>query len=369
MNKVNKEQGIKIVNSHNEWDTLEEVIVGRLEHAMFPSWNTINAATIPPIAQESIKKLYERAGKPYPIEVIKAAQQELETFVNILNSEGIIVRRPDVFDFSLPFSTPKWRVQNGFCSANPRDIFLVVGDEIIETPTADRGRYFETWAYRSLLKYYFLNGAKWTSAPKPQLLDNLYDFKYEEPPEQDEMRYIITEFEPTFDAADFLRCGKEIFVQKSHVTNEFGIKWLQRHLGTEYTIHIIETNCRQPLHIDTTIAFLGKGKLLINPEFIDKRKLPDIFSNWDVFEAPKPISFYTKSSKIKVVSDWMSLNVLMLDENRVVVEKNQEPMIRFLKNIGLKPIVCPFENYYPFGGSFPCATLDIRRRSKLESYF
>jgi glycine amidinotransferase len=36
-----------VVNSHNEWDPLEEVIIGSLDGAMFPQWNTINKATVP----------------------------------------------------------------------------------------------------------------------------------------------------------------------------------------------------------------------------------------------------------------------------------------------------------------------------------
>lgn len=57
----------------------------------------------------------------------------------------------------------------------PRDILLVVGDEIIEAPMAWRSRFFEYRAYRSLLKEYFRGGAKWTTAPKPLMSDDLYD--------------------------------------------------------------------------------------------------------------------------------------------------------------------------------------------------
>lgn len=57
----------------------------------------------------------------------------------------------------------------------PRDILLVVGNEIIECPMAWRSRFFEYRAYRSLMKEYFLKGAKWTTAPKPQMSDELYD--------------------------------------------------------------------------------------------------------------------------------------------------------------------------------------------------
>jgi glycine amidinotransferase len=62
------------------------------------------------------------------------------------------------------------------------------------------------------------------------------------------------------------------------------------------------------------------------------------------------------------------MNVLMLDEKRAIVEQRQEPMIEALKGWGFEPIPCPFENYYPFLGSFHCATLDIRRQGKLRSY-
>ncbi len=38
-------------------------------------------------------------------------------------------------------------------------------------------RYYETFSYRSLVKDYFRRGARWTSAPKPQLTDALFDLE------------------------------------------------------------------------------------------------------------------------------------------------------------------------------------------------
>jgi glycine amidinotransferase len=76
-----------------------------------------------------------------------------------------------------------------------------------------------------------------------------------------------------------------------------------------------------------------------------------------------------KGDPLRLVSDWAGVNVLMLDEQRVVVEKNQELLIKALREWGFKPIPCSFEAYYPFLGSFHCATLDIRRRGELRSYF
>ena len=57
----------------------------------------------------------------------------------------------------------------------PRDIWLTVGEEIIEAPMAWRSRFFEYRAYRELMKEYFKAGAKITTAPKPLMCDELYD--------------------------------------------------------------------------------------------------------------------------------------------------------------------------------------------------
>jgi glycine amidinotransferase len=359
------------VCSYNEWDPLEEVIVGIVDGAMVPSWHTIHRATVLPGQEKQMESLSKRTQKqplPYPEWLVQAATKCVNEFAHILESEGVVVRRPDVVDYSASFRTPDWQVMNGFCSANPRDVFLVIGNEIIEAPMADRSRYFESWAYRSLLKEYLKGGAKWVAAPKPQLLDAQYDPDYKIPAPGEERRFVITEFEPTFDAADFVRFGRDIFVQKSHVTNSLGIEWVRRHLGDEYRVHEVQSLCPQALHIDTTLVPLAPGKVLVNPLFIDVDNLPDYFKSWDILLAPKPNRTPMTLYDTKVISQWVNMNVLSLDEERVIVEKSQEYMIQALKDWGFKPIPCEFESYYPFMGSFHCATLDVRRRGVLRSY-
>ncbi|MEG4594112.1 amino acid adenylation domain-containing protein [Microcoleus sp. F8_C2] len=359
------------VCSYNEWDPLEEVIVGIVDEAMVPSWHTIHRATVLPGQEKQMESLAKRTEKqplPYPEWLVQAASKCVNEFAHILESEGVIVRRPDIVDYSASFRTPDWEVMNGFCSANPRDVFLVIGNEIIEAPMADRSRYFESWAYRSLLKEYLKGGAKWVAAPKPQLIDAQYDPDYKTPDPGEERRFVITEFEPTFDAADFVRFGRDIFVQKSHVTNSLGIEWVRRHLGDEYRVHEVQSLCPQALHIDTTLVPLAPGKVLVNPLFIDVDNLPDYFKSWDILLAPKPNRTPMTLYDTKVISQWVNMNVLSLDEERVIVEKSQESTIQALKDWGFKPIPCEFESYYPFMGSFHCATLDVRRRGELRSY-
>ena len=355
-----------VVNSWNEWDPLEEVVVGRLEGAAAPPSHVTMVGNLPRKAARLYPLL---AGRRYPRLLVKPAQRELDGFVRLLESEGITVRRPDIIDFSVRYGSPNWS-SNGFCTASPRDGILVIGDQLIETPMAWRSRYFETHAYRTLLKEYWSQGARWISAPKPQLLDRLYDERFMPPAKGEPVRYIINEFEPVFDAADFVRCGRDLFVTRSNATNTSGIAWLRRHLGSEFTIHEITSHCPQPLHIDTTFVPLAPGKVLINPEYVDPRELPAILKSWDILVAPEPDPIRgLRNLHLSMVSKWISLNVLMLDPERVVVEASQVSMIKLLKDHGFKPIPCPLMNYKPFGGSFHCATLDIRRRGTLQSYF
>lgn len=354
------------VNSHNEWDPLEEIIVGRLEGATIPSSHPVVACNVPPWATRLQRFA---AGIRYPRGLIERAQHELDEFTALLQSLDITVRRPEAVDHRKRFGTPDWS-SRGFCNTCPRDSMLVVGDEIIETPMAWPCRYFETHSYRPLLKDYFRSGARWTAAPKPQLTDELFAADFRSPEAGEPVRYILTEFEPVFDAADFVRAGRDLFVTRSNVTNRMGIDWLRRHLGPGYRIHEIESRCRTPMHIDTTFILLAPGKVLVNPEYVDVNRLPEVLRSWDVLLAPEPNPIDERLLKItSMCGKWLNMNVLMIDEKRVIAERHHTDMLRALENWGFEPIPCDLMHYAPFGGSFHCATLDIRRRGTLESYF
>ncbi len=351
--------------SHNEWDPLEEVIVGRIEGATIPSRHTTVTYNVP----DGVARLYPLwGGLRYPRLLTDAAKRDLAAFVHLLEAEGVRVRRPDPLDFKRPYRTPHF-ASRGFCVACPRDAFLVIGDEILETPTAWPSRYFEAFAYRRLFKEYFQAGARWTSAPKPELSSQLWVDGYAPSDEGEPVEFITTEHEPVFDAADFVRCGRDLFCIRSNVSNRFGIEWLRRHLGDGYRIHEIESHNRQPMHIDTTFMPLAPGKVLVNPRYLDVDKLPPVLKHWDVLVCPTPQPISSWRARFSMCSPWISMNVLMLDAERVVVEKTQESMIRALRDWGFRPIPCAFMDFAPFGGSFHCATLDVRRRGELESYF
>lgn len=350
------------VCSYTEWDPLEEVVVGIVDDASFPPWHI---ALPPVLPADQLETFRARAGSPFPPELVNAAAAELTEFTRILEGEGVTVRRPEPIPQRVAYSTPAW-TSTGMYAAMPRDALLVIGEDIIECPMAWRARYYESVAYRPLLKEYFRAGARWSTGPKPELLDDQYDQDWADTgSDGTSPRLVLTEFEPTFDGADFLRCGRDIIAQRSNVTNGFGIEWLQRHLGDDFRIHVLEFEDPHPMHIDATLMPLAPGKLLINPSRV--REIPGLFKDWDVAVAPDPI--VPASHPFYMSSRWINMNLLMLDEHRVVVERRDEPMIRTLKDFGLTPIPCDFRHFNSFGGSFHCATLDVRRRGRLESYF
>ena len=162
-----------VVNSHNEFDPLEEVIVGSVKGATLPEWHVSGKAVWP----EKWWSMYKnQSGQPFPPELMTKASEELDNFAKILEAEGVKVRRPEVLpgDYAQPYSTPDFKCQNGLYAAMPRDILIVVGNEIIEAPMAWRSRFFEYRPFRKLIKEYFRQGAKWTAAPKPMMSDDLY---------------------------------------------------------------------------------------------------------------------------------------------------------------------------------------------------
>ena len=106
------------------------MIVGRLEGAVIPSNYPVVTCNIPGLAARAEALV---AGFHYPGLILEPARRELDGFIALLQSLGVVVRRPDATDYRQRFGAPGWS-SRGFCNACPRDSMLVIGDEIIETP-------------------------------------------------------------------------------------------------------------------------------------------------------------------------------------------------------------------------------------------
>ncbi|HZO92287.1 MAG TPA: hypothetical protein VFB22_00840 [Candidatus Baltobacteraceae bacterium] len=351
--------------SCSEWDPLVEVIVGTARGAADVGYEPALSPYYPP----GMPGRDSRGGR-VPQLLVDEAERQLDAFAAILEGRGIVVRRPDPVDHAVPVKTPDWEAATGRANACPRDLLLVIGAEIIEAPMAQRARFFEYRAYRRLLAEYFRGGARWTAVPKPLMADDLYDERVRRGIDgyDHAATPLLTEIEPAFDAASFVRFGRDIFWQPDLVSNRMGAEWLQRHLGAGFRVHEIRFRERLPSHIGTTLVPIRPGIVLVNPHrpCVDESLALFEANGWRVVPAPLSVRSGAKS---RDVSSWISMNVLMLDPHTAVVEASEAPMIALLEELGCEVIACPFDRVYPFGGGFHCCTTDVRREGTLESYF
>ncbi|KWK75299.1 amidinotransferase [Burkholderia ubonensis] len=340
------------VSIHNEWDPLKEVIVGTIETAKYPTWHVSIEAPLP---RKSHHEFIRKQGQTFDADLLDKARREVDGLAEFLVRLGITVKRPNFQGLDAPFTTPFFSSRGGLYAAMPRDGLFAAGESIIETPMAWRDRYFEAFAYRDILKDYFSRGARWRAAPRPQLADALYRRDYDSTVEHFES--VLTENEPVFDAADFVRIGRDIIGQYSHVTNRSGATWLARELGDAYRLHMYSFDDAGPMHIDTTLLPIAPGRVLVNRAWVSK--LPDFFADWEVL-VPPPSSL-PQDHPLFFTSRWISVNVIMLDPHHVLVEENEHELIQAFKTWKIEPIPLPFKHFQTFGGSFHCATLDVRR--------
>jgi glycine amidinotransferase len=181
--------------------------------------------------------------------------------------------------------------------------------------------------------------------------------------------WVITEMEPLFDAADVVRFGKDLIVQKSMVTNDAGIDWLQRHFPN-HRVHKVGRWELLPWHLDSTLVPLRPGFALINPErppLGEKEKMFFEVNDWELVETPK--SVLEVKNPLDFCSWWLNMNTLVLDSKTVCVEATETPVMELLDKYGFEVVPVPFYDVSPFGGGLHCCTADVYREGTCEDYF
>lgn len=384
-----------IVNSWDEWAPLKHVIVGRVRGTQVPA------------PEPAWEYPADKGGFPlgtwgmFPEEQTSKAEEQQENFVKILEKRNIKVDRVEVQPFMLKptsFSTPDWTQINARGISCPRDVFIVMGNEIIETPNCCRSRWFEYLNLRPLFQKYFKEDPNfiWLSAPKPRLTEESYQKNYfykvfHEFDEQEMIRrttendYHLTEEEPLWDGADAGRAGKDIFWNTtSCVLNKSGLDWIKRHYANRgIRIHPVTFNWGheswKPWHIDCEFTMVRPGLLIINPEGRLDDNTINFFrrNDWEVIESAMPShDYYAPVSLIYYTEDggfygkrWLSMNTLALGPNTICVEAHETAYMEQLDKMGIEVVPVPYEHVVPFGGSLHCTTLDIYRESQLADYF
>ena len=320
------------MGSKNEWDKLKKVVVGTATDAKVPrmdkSLRCVNYADVNDTS--NIK-----SGR-YPKKVIDEANEDLENFVSFLESQSVQVFRPKD-------TNPQYY---NYC---PRDSVLIHGNTTIATPMPIKHRYKEWESFKHCLE---TNTIEISCTYE----DNLYNVECIRNPNI----LALTEKCPAFDAANIIRANDDLLYLVSNSGNKKGAELLQEILGIDIKIHLLE-NVYSYMHIDSTIAFLRDGLLLLNPERIKSIDvLPEPFKKWDVIWCPEPVDIgyykdYNNASK------WINMNLFSINPNLVVLEENQMNLRRELEKYNIDCKLFPMRHQRTLGGGFHCVTLDLER--------
>ena len=344
------------VSADNEWSPLKCVIVGRAAKSNFPSEpRRMIENTMP----EEYLDLF-RPDSPFPDYICQRADAELDQLSSILEREGVKVFRPKHVD---------WQKIGGYTGSMPRDGLLTVGNHIIESAFAWGCRRQEIeLAYEVILQELGQDpSVRVIRAPKPPIPDTIYDEADGKDSGEDgssTRTWTVNNTRPAFDAADFMRFGKTVLGQFSHVTNRKGVDWLRSQLPDGYTVEMVETTNPHALHIDTVILPLRQGLLVYHPERVSETALRrhDVLRNWDL----RPVPFTPKprlDPPSYTCSDWLVMNVLVLDGRKVIVDEMDTEFAEWMEELGMEPIFCPLRHVNSIGGASHCATVDLVRES------
>ena len=395
-----KDKSFSKINSHNEWDKLKEIIVGTSKGTM----PTLIWRGREKLSDSLLEKAYGLAKRAAPNWFYEEVEEDLDNLAKTLESFGVVVHRPEPHDLSEMYGTPFWKSTSNNIY-NTRDLHLVVGNTVIESPSYLESRYYEATALYPIWYKYFDQGFKWIAGPKPKLdyivkppyfrsdderIMSEEDLKHRElTGGRLEKLHKIAEKEIIFEAANTVRMGRDVLYLISSSGNELGAKWLQTVLGDEYKVHTTRDIYRSS-HIDSTVMCLKPGLVLLNDVRVSEKTCPKVFKNWDKLyfsdvaptseselkhqkELRDPIGYQIEELGFEtnlhdMSSPWVGLNFLSIDPETVIVDKRQTKLIKLLESNKFTVVPIQMRHIYTQGGGIHCATLDTVRESKLEQY-
>lgn len=372
------------VNSFNEWAPLREVVVGtsagyeahELELSFRLFFNDVAHSSFyypsldahhPMEAGDSRRDLNHR--------YVEELAEDVEEFASALRGAGVTVLRPEPLGTKTAFSTPNWEATM-IPALNVRDQTIVLGDEIIETAPQVRARSLESDLLKPIFSRYFREGARWTSMPRPRLVDASFDTSYVSGQTTPAIEDVgnradaaVDSFELMIDGAQCLRFGRDLLVNVSTANHVLGAKWLERHLQGRFRVHVMERFADN--HVDSLVLPLRPGLLLVrNPGVADRLPLP--LRAWDRIYAPIPLerNFPQYDDDDVIISGpYIDMNVLSVDENTVVVNSLFPELIREFELHRFTVIPVRHRHRRLFGGGFHCFSLDTVRDGGCEDYF
>jgi glycine amidinotransferase/scyllo-inosamine-4-phosphate amidinotransferase 1 len=305
-----------MIDSRNEWDPLEAIVVGSASHANWPM-------TDPVFAAEANSSLWTESPAPsgaVPDFIVDQANRELDTLCETLLRYGAQVNRPRPMDFVHA---------QGMYNYCPRDRLLVAGNTIVDCNMMYPCRNQEIQNYSTIIEQ---AGTVLTMTKNSHM---------------------------TLDAANICRLGDTWLFLESASGNRVAYEWL---CGQFPDITIELCNFYSGVHIDSTITPLREGLVMLNASRVNESNCPRAFRDWERIYITEDQIVAQDFYQYPYASKWIAMNMLVLDPETVIVDAAQTELIAVLKSKGIDSIPLTLSHSRTLGGGFHCVTLDTRRR-------
>lgn len=357
-----------MINSHTSFGKLREVVVGReLKLA-----KRISDITFKQFYREALdERIYEAPFENYTVsmDLIDQRNEQLDNLACTLEGLGVTVHRPDALDKIVPFTTPSFRSELSSAS-NVRDLTLVYGNKLIETPTFVRNRYYENTLLHDVYSKAWDRGrgGQWIKAPHTALTEDTIDLGHWG--DSRDYANIPDNYVMAVDGAQFLRIGKDCIVNINSYNQYLGYEWVKSFFPDTnfHVLHVADN------HIDGCLICLRPGVFMVNPLYPNIRDLlPAKFSNWTYLypqdlTANIDVTGMTDIDLRLASSRGMDVNVLSVDENTVLVTDRAVGVADILDKNGFNVIPVKLEHGEIFAGGIHCSTLDLVREDEYISY-
>jgi glycine amidinotransferase/scyllo-inosamine-4-phosphate amidinotransferase 1 len=305
-----------MIDTRNEWDPLEKIIVGIATHANWPMDDPVFAEE----AKNSTWTDTPAPSGPVPQFIIDQANRELDTLSETLLRYGATVYRPKPVDHVAA------RGMYNYC---PRDRILVHGNTMVDVNMMYPCRNQEISSYYRLMS----EAGQILTMPRNTGM--------------------------TLDAANICRLGDTWLFLESASGNRAAYEWLCEKFP-KITIELC--NFYSGVHIDSTITPLREGLVLLNASRVNESNCPKAFRDWERIYVTEDQIVAQDFYQYPYASKWIAMNMLALDPETVIIDAAQTHLISILNKHKITAIPLTLSHSRTLGGGFHCVTLDTRRK-------
>lgn len=319
---------------YNEWGTIKEVFVGRIDTTRMPPYSPSLDITGPEVCQ----LLKDYGGKPlkevWP-ERINTCQAQLDNLAETYKKHGVKVHRPRDFDDAE--SKYLAYLQDAIWQTFPADSVWVVGRHVIECQLRMHLATKQNFTLREGFEPHLEANpdGRWVQIPATVPTYNSLEGKG-----------------PYLEGGDILILGKDVLVGidlDGFSTDKAGASWLARYLADDgFKVWPVPFRNAVKIHLLAHVGVPREGLAIIyKPLFTDG--------------IPEPLKDYEFIEITKEEAASGAACIVALNPKQCLIPAECSRVADELAKRGVEPVAIPFKDVAWWGGGIRCATCIIRR--------